>query len=98
LLTIVQIINGRPDVLHVGRDGVADHEHLKARDHEDHDPHPRVAKDLDELLDQHVFDALEHVSLFSPLPLGEGSESGICCYPASSRKRDTNSSTVLAVF
>ena len=61
-LAVVQVVDGRAHVLHVGRDGVADHQHLDAGDHEDHDPHPRVAEDLDELLDQHVLDAFEHVA------------------------------------
>ena len=45
---------------HVGAHRVADHERLDAGHHEDHHPHPRIADDLEELLDQHVADAFEH--------------------------------------
>ena len=61
-LAVVEIVQGRANVFHVGRDGVADDEHLKARNHENHDSHPRVSEDLDEFLDQHVFQAFKHYS------------------------------------
>ena len=57
---VVQIVNRRADVADVHVHRVADHQHLHAGHDEDHGPHPRVAKDLDELLDQHLADTLEH--------------------------------------
>jgi hypothetical protein len=62
-LAVVEIVNGRPNVFDVGRNGVADHNHLEAWNQENHDPHSRVSKDLNEFLDQHVFDAFEHLLL-----------------------------------
>ncbi len=57
---VIQVVDGRGDVLDVGAHRIADHQRLDAGDDEDHHPHPRIADDLEELLSQHLEDPLEH--------------------------------------
>ncbi len=57
---IVEIVYGRCDVSDVERHRISEHKHLKDRHDEDDCFHLRIPEDLDEFLDEHVPDALEH--------------------------------------
>ena len=57
---VVEVVDRRAHVPHVGGDRVAEDQRLDDRHQEDDAAHPGIAEDLDELLDEHVADALEH--------------------------------------
>ncbi len=57
---VVPVQDGGGDVLHVHIDGIAEDHRLQDREDKQHDPHARVAEDLDELLDQHGAETMEH--------------------------------------
>lgn len=59
---VVPVQDGGGDVLHIHIDGIAEDHRLQGRDDEQHDPHARVAEDLDELLDQHGTETIEHIT------------------------------------
>ena len=65
-IAVVPIHDGGGDVLHVHIHGVAEDDCLQGGQHEEHDPHARVPENLDELLDQHGAEAVEHVAMGSP--------------------------------
>src|SRR5450756_2375395 len=50
----------RCDILNVRGHGVAENQQLNDRHQKDDALHPGISKDLDELLNEHVFDAFPH--------------------------------------
>ncbi len=57
---VVEVEYRGRNVRDVRGDGITEHQRLHERHRENHDPHSGITEDLDEFLDQHLHDPLEH--------------------------------------